>query len=376
MLYFLDQGGGIDPSRGSFRNVVVRRGGRDVARYDLYDFILRGAIASFKFEDGDVIFVAPRGSLVAAVGDVRNAYAFETPAGSNTISGRELTALAIPSASATSASVVQVRNGLANASYFTVADLAAANIIDGSTATFRSEVFTETISIGVNGDIKGPTAFVLPRGAKLSDLLAKLPLDGSDVVREYIHIERPSVAAAQKVALNQALDNLERAAITQPALASAGAAERAANIAQVQAYVAAARDAQPQGKVAVYTDGEFHDLQLEGGDVVVLPRRTDVVLVNGEVLSPGAFSHAPNLAARDYVNRAGGFGENADKKRVVMRRADGTALVAAANTRPKAGDQIVVVPSFGNKTLALMRDLTQIAFQVAATAAVIIRVTP
>lgn len=375
ILYFLDQGGGIDPARGSFRNIVVRRGGQVVGRYDLYDFLLRGNIEPFRFQDGDIIFVPARGPLVAATGAVRNAYAFETPAGSPTISGQELLDLAIPSIAATGVSAVQIKDGMRNAAYYNLPQLAAAALIDGTTVSFRSEVYTETISVSLRGDIKGQTAFVLPRGATLGQLLAQVPLEGTDVVRDYIHIERVSVALSQKKALDQALDNLQKAAITQPALTSESAQVRAQTISQIQAYVDQARGAQPDGKVAVYTDGIFHDLQLVSGDVVVLPARSDVVLIGGEVLSPGAFSHADNLTARDYVNRAGGFGENANKKRLVLRRADGTALVARPDVRPRAGDQIVVVPSFGNRTIQLLRDLTQIAFQVATTAAVVINVS-
>lgn len=376
VLYFLDQAGGIDALRGSFRDITVRRDGAVVARYDLYEFILRGAIAPYEFRDGDVIFVAPRGPLVAAVGDVRNAYAFETPPGSRTITGRELIQLAIPTPTATSTSVTKVEAGLRNAAYYTVSDLGAATLIDGSTVVFRSEVFTQTISVAVRGDIRGQTAFVLPRGATLSQVLSQLPLEGSDIVRDYIHIERPSVAAAQKVALDQSLDALERAALTQPTYGDETAEAKAAEVAAIQAYVAAARQVQTQGKVAVYLDGVFNDLRLESGDVIVLPRRTDVVIIAGEVLSPGAFSHASELRAQEYIRRAGGFAENAQKKRLVFRRADGTAVVARPTDRPRAGDQIVITPNFGQgRALRIWRDLTQIAFQIATTAAVVINLT-
>jgi protein involved in polysaccharide export with SLBB domain len=376
VLFFLDQAGGIDAARGSFRDITIRRGAQVVGRYDLYDFILKGSIAPFQFQDGDVVFVGPRGALVGAIGDVRNAYAFETPVGSSTITGRELAALAIPTATATSTSVTRVQNGLRNSAYYTVSDIGATTLIDGSTVMFRSEIFTQTISVSVRGDIQGQTAFVVPRGATLSQVLAQLPLDGSDIVREYIHIERPSVATAQKVALDAALDNLERAAITQPTYGAETAVAKTAEIAAIQAYVAAARGVVPDGKVAIYTDGVFNDLQLMSGDVIVLPRRSDVVLVAGEVLSPGAFSYTSRLAARDFVNRAGGFGQNAVKNKVVLRRADGTAVVAKVSDRVRAGDTIVITPNFAaGRKIQLWRDLTQIAFQIATTAAVAINLT-
>ena len=64
LLYFLDQAGGVDPARGSFRNILVTRGGRTIAHYDLYDFILRGRLEQMDFQNGDTIVVEPRGSMV------------------------------------------------------------------------------------------------------------------------------------------------------------------------------------------------------------------------------------------------------------------------------------------------------------------------
>ncbi len=56
---------------GSFREIAVRRAGKTVRTFDLYDYLLKGDNASdVRLESGDVIFVPVHGSLVELAGQV------------------------------------------------------------------------------------------------------------------------------------------------------------------------------------------------------------------------------------------------------------------------------------------------------------------
>jgi protein involved in polysaccharide export with SLBB domain len=376
ILYFLDQAGGIDVERGSFRNIQILRGGQSIADYDLYPFLLSGRLESFRFEDGDTILVGPRGALVGVTGDaVLNDYVFELPPGATQISGRDLLALARPTVAATGGLVLSTRQGSGRSVAVDLNQFATLQLGDGDQANIVSDIYVEQIGVTVEGDIRAPSIYALPRGAMLSQLLAQLPLDGSNVATEYVHIERNSVAQQQKAALNEALNNLERAILTTPVLSSESAALRAAESSSIARFIERARAVEPEGKVAVYTDGRFNDVRLENGDRIVLPKRSDIVIVAGEVLSPGAFVGASRLRVRDYVLRAGGFAPNANKRRFILRRPDGSALVVDGGERPRPGDQIVVTPGLGNRNLQLLKDITQIAFQIATSAAAVINIS-
>jgi protein involved in polysaccharide export with SLBB domain len=371
-LYFLDQAGGVNPAKGSFRAVAVHRDGKTVATFDFYDFLTEGRIRAFAFEDGDVIFVPPQGALVAVSGDAVSPYAFEAPPGQAGLSGEQVLRLARPQSTVTSVGVSKVRGGDGDAAYFPVSEFASVQLRNGDHVLLKSDVFTNTISVSIQGDLKAPSIFVLPRDARLSDLLAQIPLEGTDIEPTYVHIQRASVARAQKVALDKALDNLERAVLTTPTLSGAGAAAVSAQSAQMSLFVEKAKQAQPIGNVAVYVDGQFNDLHLQNGDIVIFPKKSDVVMVAGEALNPGAFTHAAGLNVIGYVNRAGGATENANRKRFVLRRPDGTALVVNARVQPRPGDEIVVVPQIVNRNFLLFKDLTTVIFQmVTSTAAVV-----
>lgn len=73
----LYQAGG--PSeRGSFRQVLVQRGGKTVHTVDLYDYLIHGnSHSDVRLEQGDVIFVPPYASRVTVGGAVRRAGIYE-----------------------------------------------------------------------------------------------------------------------------------------------------------------------------------------------------------------------------------------------------------------------------------------------------------
>lgn len=375
VLFYLDQAGGIDPQRGSFRKVELRRGGVTIQTFDLYDFELNGKLNEPPFKEGDTIVVGPRGAMVGVTGSARNAFAFEAPYGAKTMTGADLIPLMRPEPTINGAALHGFRNGQPQQAYYTLTDLARVVLADGDHVDLRSDVFQETVTVKIQGEIKGPSVYVMPRGAMLSQLMAKIPLEGTDVEPRFVHISRPSVAAQQKQALTDSLDRLQRQILT-----TAPASAEQAQLINSQAvllsqYVTKAETAVPDGNVVVYVNGRFNDIRLLDNDTVVLPNRTDVVSITGEVMTPGALSYAQGESIRDYAARAGGATPNANLKHVVLLHLDGSANVVPISTKPGPGDQIVLVPKVGNFWLQWTKDITAIIFQLALTAASIHNVT-
>jgi protein involved in polysaccharide export with SLBB domain len=373
IMFFLSQAGGIDAARGSFRNISIRRNGQVVATFDLYDFLLNGHIASIRFEDGDVIFVGPRGPMVGVTGQTRNDRAFESPPGGRGMTGADLIPLVRLEPGVTGVVVHGVRNGEPKAAYFSLDEFARVVLSDGDHVDFATSGLLQTVSVSIEGRINGPSVYVMPEGSMLSQLLAKIPLQGTNVETQWVHVRRGEVAERQKRALQEALFNLQKQVLTASPPTAASAALAASQASLITQFVAQAQSVTPDGNIAVYNHGAFQDLRLQEGDVVILPDRTDVVIVTGEVLSPGGMTHAGGLTIASYISRAGGFAPHANKKHFVLRHRDGSAVVAEASDRPLAGDEIVVVPNVGSTSLQIFVDLTQILFQIALTTATIVK---
>jgi protein involved in polysaccharide export with SLBB domain len=375
VLFYLDQAGGIDPQRGSFRKVELLRGGVTIQTFDLYDFELKGKLNEMTFKEGDTIVVGPRGAMVGVTGSARNAFAFEAPYGAKSMTGADLIPLMRPEPTINGAALHGFRGGKPQEAYYSLADLARVVLTDGDHVELRSDVFTETVTIKIDGEIKGPSVYVLPRGATLSQLMAKIPLDGTDVEPRFVHISRPSVAAQQKEALTDSLDRLQRQILTTAPASSEQAALITSQASLLAQYVTKAEQAVPDGNVVVYVNGKFNDIRLLDGDTVVLPNRTDVVSVTGEIMTPGALSYSQGASIKDYAARAGGATPNANLKKIVLLHLDGSANVVPINTKPGPGDQVVLVPKVGNFWLQWTKDITSIIFQLALTAASINNVT-
>ena len=74
LLNYLIKAGGVDPERGSYVDIVVKRGNRVRSNVNLYDFLLNGKLGLSQFADGDTIIVGPRQHTFSVQGDVFNSY--------------------------------------------------------------------------------------------------------------------------------------------------------------------------------------------------------------------------------------------------------------------------------------------------------------
>ncbi|MFP3353557.1 polysialic acid transporter, partial [Pseudoalteromonas sp. SIMBA_153] len=77
VLSYLDRAGGVDPTRGSYIDIQIKRNGQMLQQVNLYDFLLAGKLQAFSFRDGDVITVAPQKKTFVVSGQVQNEYTFE-----------------------------------------------------------------------------------------------------------------------------------------------------------------------------------------------------------------------------------------------------------------------------------------------------------
>ena len=77
VLHFIDQAGGIDPDRGSFIEVKIKRGIKVHKTLNLYDFLLHGDMPLVQFADGDTILIGSRKATVDVKGLAQNKSRFE-----------------------------------------------------------------------------------------------------------------------------------------------------------------------------------------------------------------------------------------------------------------------------------------------------------
>ncbi len=378
LLHYLDQAGGIDAERGTFLAVQVKRGETVRAEVDLYDFLLEGRMPLVQLADGDVIFVPPRRATVLVDGLVENAKRFEFRDGAFTVD--ELARLAKPKAQATHVRVVRNSGSIRNVEYYPLAEGAGITLNGGDELVFTADKKPGTITVRVEGEHQSAQEYVLPYGTRLGELLPRIEFsERSD--SGSLQLFRDSVRLRQKQMLDTALKSLEAAALTARSGTSDEARLRKEEAELLLAWVDRARDVMPLGQVLIASAEQRDSLLLENGDVLRVPKRDGLVLVSGEVLFPNAIAHDTSLALEDYVQRAGGYTQNADVARIVIAHRDGSfdefkgrgSLFGREKTLVVIpGDEILVLPKIDVKSRQIWKDMTQILYQVAVSARVVV----
>jgi protein involved in polysaccharide export with SLBB domain len=363
VLDFLVRAGGVDPSRGSYRDITLQRGGRAVASVDLYHFLLEGRLPPLRLQEGDTIVVGRQRAVVGADGAVRNNYLFEVPG--RAMTGRELVEYARPLPAATNAIVRGTRAGQPFSRYVTLPELAALSLADQDSVTFITDTPSRTVRVTVEGSRIGPSVLVADRDARLCDVLDHIAVDPQLADTASVFLLRPSVAAQQRRAIDEALDRLERQLFMAVSPTTGVAAIRASEAQLVSSYIQRARRTQPEGRLVVM-DGEGRCLpvRLEDGDVIVIPERVQTVLVAGEVVAPRAVVWQPGMRIEDFVRAAGGFTPRGAAGAMMIRRASGELVLAPAEA-PRPGDELIALPRLDPKTFQIGSDLLGLIYQVA-----------
>lgn len=368
-LHFIDRAGGIDTLRGSYRDVTVLRDGERLAAFDLYEFLLEGKLPVLQFKDGDTIVVGVRGGTVTVTGDVAETAVFELAGDS--LAGRELARSALVPPDVSHVGVSGIRDSAPFSLYIALADFADFDLSNGDSVNFRSDVHDREIVVEVEGSHLGPSRFAIPRDARLQTVLDYIQVDPELADVDAVSLRRASIAARQKSSLDDSLRRLEARYLTASSRTDAEARIRAQEAELISNFVARARDVEPDGRLVVSSGGKAANILLQAGDIISIPRKSDSVLLSGEILVSQAMLFVPGRSARDYIGRAGGFTDRAEDDRIVLVHSNGE-VTAARNPVVRAGDEIIVLPSVPVKNLQLASTLVDIIYKIAVAAAVAI----
>lgn len=368
VLSYLDRAGGVDPDRGSYVDIQIRRNGRVQQSVNLYDFLLSGNLQPFAFRDGDVVVVGPRRHTFSVGGEVFNPYDFEFDVPNLTV--ERALQVARPRPNATHVSIVRGQGSSRGSEYYPLVQAGPVVLRDGDTVNVTADRYAGNIQVRLEGAHNSPHAMVLPYGATLKQVLDQLKPNALSRVGD-IQLFRPSVATRQKEMLNVSLNKLEEATLSVRSATTEEASLRAKDADLIKQFIARARTIQPKGQVIIPA-GTADSVILQEGDVLYVPEQTSAILVHGEVMFPNAIVWQPGLTAQHYINEVGGYTQSSDKSRLILIRPNGEARLVTASTRVESGDELMVLPKVTAKKMEITRALSTIIYQVAIAAKVIL----
>jgi len=249
-------------------------------------------------------------------------------------------------------------------------------------------------SVTVNGEVQHPATYGIEPGERLSSLLARCdgftaeayPYGAILIRREVRDLEMRS-----HLELVTRIKNEERYLQSMPEGDQDQKNVKLTAIAQTETVLAQLEATAPVGRVVIHIPNDSNrltktaaDIALRDGDVLVIPKRSNYIMVAGQVFNPTAVSYLPGKSARWYLSQAGGLTQVADKKAVFVVRGDGSVASAKNNSEfwmgdplnsvLKPGDSIVVperAPKIAGRNWATLLQSAQVASSVALAVAYI-----
>ena len=378
---------------GSFRDIELRRSGRNVAKLDLYDLMLFGKRdADQAIQPDDVIHIGPIGRQVALIGSINKAAIFEVRedetltdllrmgGGFNSVADRSR--VAVERVSDRNDRRVRQLALPANATFaLDAGDLVRTfSAIDAALPLER-----QNKRVRVEGEVVRPGTFILPPNSNVADALN---MAGGLTGAAYLfgtEFNRESVRLSQQLNYERALRDFElelsRRTTNTQSRTSDDVAVQTQQQAASERMLSRLRTTRPSGRVVLQlpsSSAELPNLALEDGDRLFVPARPSTVGVFGSVFNAGSYLFDGTKKVDDYLRLAGSPTRGADKASIFVVRANGSVVsaqqgdggwfgVGGARINDLAalpGDTIFV-PEDSNKTSFLQsaKDWTQVLYQ-------------
>lgn len=387
--------GGGPTAGGSFRSIQVRRGGKLVSDFDLYDLLLRGDKSKdVVLQNEDVVFIAPVGPQVALTGSVNAEAIYETRPGESVADVLRY-AGGLSTLADRSRTVVSRLSELDHRGWvqLSLADASASPVEGGdvlrllSVADYARPLERQNILVTIEGQVAKPGHIYLPANATMADALAAA---GGLTGRAFVYgaeFDRSRVQQQQQRSFDEALQQLEfslaAAPLAQSPSDATDAALRAQQLAAARAVVDRLRAAHPDGRVVLETAPGTTALPLdtvmENNDRLYIPPTPTTVGVFGAVFRPGSFQVNPVRRVRDYLDLAGGSQRVADNREIFVVRANGSVLTrkrGVLRARVLPGDVVFVpVKTQGSTFWARLRDISGLLLGAGITAAAVVGLT-
>ncbi|EOI0600634.1 SLBB domain-containing protein [Campylobacter jejuni] len=370
VIQYLDKAGGINLEYGSFRDIQILRNNVSIKNIDLYDFLLKGQMELFPFRSGDVILVGNVQSYVFVNGDVQRPFRFELSKDIKTLADLARVAGAKPIVTNAVLRSYGDDHKL-EVSAYNKTQFSKVLLRTGDEVQFNPEYISQNISITVSGEHSGLKTLVVKKGTTLEDVSRLIMVNGQSDMNA-LQVFRKSVARTQKELINAQLKELETLALTSSSATSQGAAIKAEQAKLILEFIQRAKQVEPKGQIVIDNPTSYKSVILEDGDVVNVPSKNNLVIVQGEVTLPGAFVYSKGENLKYYINLAGGYGERADTSKVLVIRNNGKAEKYHSGVDMKPGDSVLVLPEVQSENLQVFAMLTQILYQVAVATNVVL----
>ncbi len=194
-------------------------------------------------------------------------------------------------------------------------------------------------SVTVKGEVRYPGTYGIDEGERLSSVLKRAGGFRPSAYPAGAMLEREEVRTLAEKSRLELIHRIETASPVLklrggPSGDAAGAAQFMER--QQQQILSTLRQEHVIGRLVIKISPNIEqwentdaDPELRGGDVLIIPKQPNFVLVSGQVYSAAAIGYERGKPAEWYLRQAGGPTESANKKSIFIIRANGAVLASS-----------------------------------------------
>jgi protein involved in polysaccharide export with SLBB domain len=242
-------------------------------------------------------------------------------------------------------------------------------------------------SVTLTGEVMHPGTYGISPGERLSSLIERAGGFRETAFPQGADLERDEVRMLAEKSKEELIERIQaegmsmmlKASTQVPLTASATADVGKDQQAQLQAAMTQQKQvldtlqSQPaSGRLVVEISADIDkwrntpaDVELRNSDTLDIPKKSDIVMVNGQVYNPSVQTFIPGRTVAYYLYAAGGFTEMANRKNVFVVRANGAVISTGGkqlgghhehgdvlNTKVRPGDTVIVPERIINGSVA------------------------
>ena len=249
-------------------------------------------------------------------------------------------------------------------------------------------------TVAIRGEVKFPGTYTIEKGETLDSLIDRA---GGFTDKAYLKgafFSRVSVRDLQQLQIEDLARRLEfellgsSAETAETTLDPQSVLQLKQATEQKRFLIAKIRAAKASGRIAIELEpfdrfkGSQYNIALEEGDELYIPSNPAQVQVIGSVYNQTSFIYSPDTSVSGYLKMAGGFTKNADEEEIYILKVNGTAIskrsssgwFSSFSSKSLDPGDTILVPEKIEKVVWLreVKDITQILYQIAVTAGVLI----
>jgi len=323
---------------GSLRDIQIKRDGKTIKNYDLYDLLLRGdSSTDFRLEDGDTVFIPFIENRFTAIGAFKRPAIYEFKPDETIADGIKMAGGF--NSQASSSPQIEINKVLRRTDS---REIELVSYLDGDLNRKLVDGYVIGVSkigglkseyIELSGEFVNPGSYSINPGDTLLDIIDRAGGYNEWAYSNGAVFTRTEVAKKQKAAFNRKADDLEKFIVDILAMSAAEGTElQAGATAPLAGLIRRLREIEPVGRQVIKADlldlkDPFNNIRLSGGDKLYVPGRPNSISVVGEVFNLSTLKYNPNVTLEEYIQKSGGFTAFADKSSVFIIKPNGESVV-------------------------------------------------